>query len=305
MEYFIKVVGLPSTPEIKISEEEFTILRKSRQILSNALAIEEKYEMLISNYLTLEKQMLCLSSELMIRSNLDYREFFEETQAINLCMVNLLTSARLYVDQIRQNVENCMPGESEMQKKVKDCFSFEYDSNEEYRLMEALRNYVQHCGLPVHFISHHLSKQESQAGKFFEYRMDIFSSKSSLMQDHKFKRKVLDGFEEQIDLKSAVRSYIESLSYIQDFVRTQIKDSVINARNNIESQHKAYRVHYPYETSALAAIGKDVHGKTTLSTSLILDYDDIRVLLHKRNQELVNLKRRYVSNIPKTQERGT
>lgn len=51
MKYMLRKDVLAIVPEIEITEDEYTQLKQAHTILSNALEIEEKYEILISNYL--------------------------------------------------------------------------------------------------------------------------------------------------------------------------------------------------------------------------------------------------------------
>lgn len=68
-EYFLKIDALGSFPKINIDEIRFLKLKASREILSEALAIEEKYEIIISNYLDLEKESNNLSLNALVRNH--------------------------------------------------------------------------------------------------------------------------------------------------------------------------------------------------------------------------------------------
>ena len=110
-------------------------------------AVEEKYDVLISSYLDFEKQILNASASNMVRDYVGYYDFFEVRLGLNICMINLLTSVRMYVDQLGRHVSGCLPGGNDTESAVKALFSAEYDAHTEYRLMEALSNHVQHHGL--------------------------------------------------------------------------------------------------------------------------------------------------------------
>lgn len=113
------------------------------------MAIEEKYELIISNYLELEKDSLSISSSNMLRRSYNYSDFFDVRSTFNRRIVNLLTSTKLYLDQIYQHVKVC---NLDLANIIKQKTNKEYDSVFEYRFMEALRNHVQHHGLAVHLI---------------------------------------------------------------------------------------------------------------------------------------------------------
>ncbi len=77
VQFKLKMMTLGMHPQIEITEQEFENLRKSWEILKAALAIEEKYELVVSNFLDLEKDSLAVSAEYMIRRNRDYSNFFD------------------------------------------------------------------------------------------------------------------------------------------------------------------------------------------------------------------------------------
>ena len=129
MKYLLSKAVLDKVPEIEITVEEYNEFQKARNILSNALAIEEKYEIVIANYLSFEKQILDTTADYMLREHLDYSGFFEIRLGLNICLVNLLTAAKLYVDQLNQNVRECIPNVADAEEIVKDFFSKEYDEN--------------------------------------------------------------------------------------------------------------------------------------------------------------------------------
>jgi hypothetical protein len=145
---------MDKVPEIETTAEEYVAFENARNVLTNALAIEQKYEFVITNYLALEKEVLDTTVVTMVREPLDYPDVFEVQQRLNICLANLLTAARLYVDSLNHNVRECVPNVPDAEGTVRKFFSKEYDENKEYRFMEALRNYVQHRGLPIHWTQH-------------------------------------------------------------------------------------------------------------------------------------------------------
>lgn len=85
---------LAPTPEVEISAEEYSLLGAARGVLSSALAIEEKYEILIANSLALETHLLNVAATNAVRNTLTYSELFEIRSALNVHVVNLLTPIR-------------------------------------------------------------------------------------------------------------------------------------------------------------------------------------------------------------------
>lgn len=293
MRYFIglRVVG---TPEIEIEETLFRSCKESKVVLGSCLSIEEKYEILISNYLELENQILQIATSNMVRGRIDYSVFFDLRLVLNMRVVNLLTSARLYVDQLYTDVRKCLPNHRDPKVDVKALLSEQYDNNPQYRFMEALRNYTQHQGLAVHWTS--LPSRWTELGENgqLEYTLEFGTQREILSEDGNFKKQVLTEIPEQINLKLAVRSYIESMSNVHNSVRELISDSVLHARSVIDAAYDRYKCVYDGSLIGLS-IYKNDGLKNVEGVALVREWDDIRVQLQARNARLVNLNKRYAT----------
>ena len=295
MRYAIRRAVLDSRTEISITAEEFCSLRKARCVLTSALAVEEKYALLVSNYLDLEKKLLELAAAYAIAFDFSYQSFFDTRTSLNIRMVNLLTGARLYLDHIPQDVADCLSDASDEGKKVKSRCSQEYDGHLEYRFMEALRNHVQHRGMAVHGVSMPSRRVPCGGEDLLEYSISIHAHRATFEQDLKFKRSALTELPDHVDLLAAARRYVESLSSINEFVRGRIAEPVREARETIERARSRFS-----ECTSESLIGLEAaefDGQRRLSSiALLLDWDDVRVDLQKRNRQLVNLVQRMISS---------
>ena len=72
--------------------------------LRNALSIEEKYEILLSNFIEFEQTALTQVLSNAVRDLDTYDKFFENRVALNARLVNFLSAARLYLDQLPQHM---------------------------------------------------------------------------------------------------------------------------------------------------------------------------------------------------------
>lgn len=294
MRHIIRKAVLAPVPELEISAEEFSALQMARRVLSSAFSIEEKYEILVANFLALETQLLGIAATNVVRNALSYSEFFETRSALNVRMVNLLTAARLYLDQLPQDIADCLPSNDTAPSLVKAKCSQEYDQHFEYRFMEALRNHAQHRGIPVHFVSQSAHWTSFDEDGRMEFTVDIVAQRRYLEEDEKFKKLILDEASDDVDLTAACRRYIESLSAINQFARDLIAESAKSARETIEGAHKRYSELYSESLVGLTASGIE-DGREISSVPLFLDWDDVRLELQKRNSQIVNLRKRYVT----------
>jgi len=171
VKYVLRKADLSDELEIEISKESYAAYKESRTILSNCLAIEENYEVLILTYLDLERQIFDATASHMVRGFIDPLDAFDVRLALNIRLMSLLTSAQLYTDQFCHQVRECVPRLSDAETLAKSFLSKEYDENPEYRFMEEFRNHVQHCDLPIHWISSGMRWTDLSEDGLLEYSM--------------------------------------------------------------------------------------------------------------------------------------
>lgn len=301
MKYFLILPVLGDTPEIEISKTDYLVCREAKKVLFGCLAIEKKYEILLSNYLELEQEILHVTATHMVRgiprSPHDFRLMMDLDfkLMIDLRLVNLLTSTRLYLDHLSGHVRDCLPRQSDVEKDVKAFCAAEYDRNWKYRFMEALRNHVQHRGLAVHEVSLSEGYTVLEGERLIKHSLDFRTLKSELAMDGNFKRAVLDEIPQKVHLKLATRSYVESLSKVHSEVRNLIRGSVEQARQTVEDAFCQYKEVYGNDVEWLEVQKRD--GERVIEKdSLLLWGDEIRRKLQERNSRLSQLQIRFASN---------
>jgi hypothetical protein len=296
MKYILKAYTADESPEIDIDREYYESIKRAKSTLSNGLVIEEKYEILISNYLDFETELLSQAAQQMIRRRLDIDDFHYARIEINRKLVNLLATARMYRDQVPHQCGILVSG-TNIKDQVVKLFSEEYDKNLEYRFMEALRNHAQHRGLPVHSTPFRSFRDDSGEESKFIYSMDVASQKTYLEKEGRFKKKVLEEIPDKVDLKHAARIYIEGISRVHASIRGMVDEPIGKARSLIECALRSYGKAYQGEVRVLYALCLDDNDDMNLleEVPLLLDWDDIRLKLVKLNPELINLRKRHVS----------
>lgn len=293
MEYFLRLTH-EVCPTLTIDSQRFSLLKASRDILGEVLELEEEYEMMISNYIDLEKESLNTSISYMLRPHLAYVDAFDARLALNRRLMNLLTSVRLYADRLTAHCCACLPEDSGIKERVELLRSTEYEKNFDYRFMEALRNYIQHRGTAVHQVMFGGRGITLDTDRLLEFSSKFSADKKVIASDGHFKKQVLDEMPDKVDLVSASRGYIEALSSIHNNVRQMISKSVNEARSLIQIAIDDYRAVYKEEPWGLSAYVFD--GKIKIDEiPIFLNRDDIRVHLQKRNIQLVNLKNSFVT----------
>jgi len=298
MEFKLKLDTLDAHPIIDINDAKFCKLLECKGVLSAALAIEEKYELLLSNYLELEKQALNTTVERMLYNSHDYSDSFDNRIAFNQRIVNLLTSTKLYIDQIQQHVRNCIPTDITIADSVKQLFSTEYDEVFEYRFMEAMRNYVQHRGLAVHLIRYNSKWTSIEEHGQMECTVKLFAQKNEVENDKAFKKAVTKEMPQEVDLIFASRRYVESISKAHVLIRKMINQPVMDAREILSQEINDYKKMNNGNALGLTAYSicnQDNSNDVVKKFGIFLDWDDVRIKLTQKNSGLVNLHKRYVS----------
>lgn len=296
--FFLKQMIMETTVALRISKSEFDKLKASKEALKSAKAIEEKYDLLMSNFLELEKEILKQLAKQMILSLDSYKDFYELQSVIDRRVVNLLTSTKLYYDQIEKHVRTCMGGNIDFGKQAKNYFCAEYDNCFEYRFMEALRNHVQHYGLAVHSVSLPSKWIGEDENRQFVHQILIYATKAELSHNTDFKKSVFTEMPEKVELIKAIRIYIGCLSNVHERIRKLIKTNVSLSRANIEDVIHRYRENNSGDSIGLSAYTVEVNdpaAKPTEQVALLLDWDDVRLSLINKNRACQNISRWYVS----------
>ena len=282
-------------PKLEINEYEFKELRLARQTLIDAFSLEEKWEIVIFNYQELERELLVCATEHAVREVRGYKDMFMLNAPLTPRVVNLLTATRLYIDQVPQHLsKNAL---DPIRIAYKSECSRHYDESFDFRFMEALRNYVQHKGIPVHMVSHggewvNFSPEKRK----LEFSTVIKSQKKYFAEDSNFKKSVLKEMPDSVNIIECARSYIERLSKIHDFVRTKKEKFANNARLLIEESHKKYLALSETSVMALEAISVNENEEINERVPLLLNWDDVRLSLVKRNPVLNSLAASYVTS---------
>ena len=216
---------------VVISSKNFESVKLAKEHLLNALFIEEKLNLVLENYAELEKELLKLTVDSILFPNNKWSASADERNIINRRIINLLSTCRLYTDQVRQNIRLIYGKGSDQYTKFKKALSQEYDSNFSYRLMEALRNYVQHRDLPVHILRKHNSIVKREPLFVRKNVIQVYAKVDYLRADSNFKKSILseiEGFEdsESLELIIRIREYLSSLGKIHEKVRKLIKPDI-------------------------------------------------------------------------------
>ena len=210
-----------------------------------AEAFEQKLDMVLENYATLERFILDLALRNAVFGGDSLSRLTDSRHHVNRHLTNLLSSARLYLDQTAHAISLRFGKESQIYATFQQERKEQYDSSLSYRLMEALRNYVQHRGLPAHAISFSGSRVELPDGSTRNrHTVDYALSPSQIRADGGFKSRVLTELESVCDEKGLVelmphvREYISRLAVVHKSAQMRMPSHVGRADACLEELFK-------------------------------------------------------------------
>ncbi len=285
---------LESTPEIPITEEQFHTARKSRTALNAAFALEETYDLLLSNFLELEQDALCAAASSVVRNINSYEDLFEVRSNSNRRVVNLLSAARLYLDHAPQHLADCASDVEASRKLFKQATAEQYDAQFSYRFMEALRNHVQHSGLAVHVVRHASRWTGVEPANVLETRLELVTEKKFLQEDSQFHKKTLAEMPDSVEIIQASREYLQGLGQVHTQVRAILDQVVPDARRTLQQLIDTYASQNNDSTLGLSVMQIDGKERKPL-LPILLNWDDVRLKLRTRNGSLGNLGRRFAT----------
>ncbi|MFG0528972.1 hypothetical protein ACF8FB_01285 [Pseudomonas sp. yb_2] len=297
-DYFLKVAALGQFPILKITEGEYSQIASSRQTLSAALNMEESYDLAIGNFLDLEKELLLLTAEKVVDHRFDYQRAYELTSTLNRRTVNFILSGKNYTELIASKASKCLGSNQQIEETVKLLTNKEYEASLDYRLMEALRNHVSHSGVAIHKVTNpdRWILDDQKQAKNLVFNIGIYALKSRLAENSKFKKNVLDELPNDIDIKKAVRSYMGAISNIHEEVRKLTKPTIDQARATVELYLAKYAEQNDGKASVVGAYSSALHASGQKPIMLLLEWDDVRIELEKKNHSITNIGKRYVSS---------
>lgn len=297
-EYYLRQPFLGNIPSLELSESDFNEIVKSRAILSSALTIEEKYDLVLGNFIDFERELILLTMEGMIDVSFDYGRAYNIISVLNRRVANFVTLGKNYTELISSMASKCTEDKDVVAGKVTLLTRQLYDASFEYRFAEALRNHVAHSADAVHSVSSPSKwlMGDGNKAETLVFNLEVFSVKERLSMNSSFKKLVLNECEDKIDLKKVIRKYMGSISELQEEVRGLIKDSVNQARHLIQGFTDRYGGINDGETFGLAAYSaKDIEAASK-PLSISLEWDNVRIKLEEKNQPISNMDRRCISS---------
>ncbi|NGY82219.1 hypothetical protein F6Y03_10935 [Bacillus megaterium] len=137
--------------ELKV--EEYTAYNTIRKKLIQFQQDQQLYTMINWNYQDIYRKMDYYLAEYSQNPSMNWIKMDIMLLDINRHLLNFLSACRTFLDHNQTRLNKEFGTESEQIKRFKVACSEEYDNYFSYRFFYKLRNYAQHCGMPVGNVS--------------------------------------------------------------------------------------------------------------------------------------------------------
>jgi hypothetical protein len=299
--YGITLCTLGPRPFLAISSDDFAAVRAAQHNLLLMLSIEEKFDALLQNYAEYERELLSLALEHTVFRGLEWSTMIGDLHTVNRRLANVLTMARVYVDHTKQDLNTIYGMRNEITEKLTQAFRASYNESLGYRVMEALRNHIQHRAFPISEIQYPSEWQGDIGGPQARLRSRVVPrlDMQGLRENSDFKRPVLQELEQAPnglhDITSFLREYIEHLGRVHEGLRSMCRE-VDNWRQTITETIARYRDFAGDDAIGIVAVAEDDAGACQERVTIFAEPIRRLECLRAKNGLLINLSRRYISN---------
>ena len=299
MRHGITRAVLEGAPFLPISPEEFQAVKAAHRNLLVLLGIEEKFAALLENYAEYEGELLSLAFRHTLYQSWEWSTLIGDLQAVNRRLANVLTMARAYIDSIGHDLNEVYGPGNEITDEILQAFRSAYDSSLGYRVMEALRNHIQHRGFPIGSISYP-SEWQSEGDverARLRSRAAVTLDLPGLQESPKFKRAVLKELEAvrtPCDATGFLREYLEELSAVHEQLRNRCAETQA-WKETVSDCIQRYRQCSGGVVLGMVAVAEE-EGRWVDKVAVFEQPVQRLEELRRRNAVLVNLSLRYISS---------
>ena len=281
---------------MSISKERYNELVHAREVLSEALTFEQRYDLLLGNFISMELALTKICLRAKVEPQYRYADLAENLETTNRHVVNLLTSMRGYADQVLQDFK-CLELERPFKAVAREELGKVFDRSPDYRFMCSLRNHVQHKATAIHGFEG--SDDKSGDANGWVESVKFYANKATLRADKIFKIRVLDEQPDKIDVRRLARRSMQEIGVAHLALRKVSVEHVTRARTAFETAIRDYK-----EAGAESIVGLGARrvGDADSDIPVLLDWDDVRLQLVYKNGSPPRLWPRGTHSEPHTDE---
>jgi hypothetical protein len=150
--------------------------------------------------------------------------------------------------------------------------------------MEALRNHVQHFGLPIQSTA---ARSGDDNDSSWAETVGFYCYTKFLAENKKFKKGVLHGLDERIEMRLAVREYVPALSRVHCHLRREVDACVSAARQTFVDAIADFESINDGKAVGLTATHVSEQGTLEQQVPVLLEWDNARQALARKNRRSI------------------
>lgn len=231
VEFFVEARTNDTSREARIPEALYLEARRCHRAIKAYVVIETQFDMLMDNYVELETETLshALKSGVFLRRS--ESEIRHQNSLVERRLLNFLATCQQYLDHTKSELARAKLGKKDEYLTFEENVSLEHKSNRDFRIVRALRNYVQHEGLAAGLrISYR--RDDSQPDRKLVAVCSIpmlnptvlIRDKNLTGDDREYLASATDG----LDIRPLVRGFMESIGRIHLALRASRKPNLDN-----------------------------------------------------------------------------
>jgi hypothetical protein len=254
---------------LPISEERYQQLRDALNGLEKTYAFEDKLAMLVENYVEYELALLTVSAQDTVGLHRTIDDFLQKKRGINRHLSNLLAMGRQYRDQNKKHIEPLLEGTG---TSFTASIATSKKNNLAHRVVEALRNYVQHYDLGVHVLTIGGAWIDDNHGQVRRHYTSATLDLDHLERDGEFDKDLIRELRNEPsvpDITLLIRQYISEIAAVHKKVRVALESKADGWRLAIQSALDDYKSVAP----STNLIGVCVFREDSGSFARMLDVD--------------------------------
>jgi hypothetical protein len=293
--YSLRTFVIGSSGKVELTEHGFDDLRSAHRALGLLSELTENYSSVVESYRALEMTKFEVELNRLLYSRPAYEESLDTGVTLNAPISGYLATGRSFHDAADRLLSELMS--SEAYDGFKKFRSAIYDTTPGYRFIEALRNHTQHRGSPLHMLTNHEFMEDPKDFKNTPIvtAISLSTLKEILLNDPKFKKDVLDGMPDRVDLIQSIRVHMEGLWKIYDYFSNALSDTAEHNRVIIANAIKRFVEQTKESPIGLYACVEMADGEIAEKVPVFLDWEKARQAAHQKLRTLVNLPRRYIT----------
>lgn len=207
-----------------ISQEEHAALLEAVVGLKALVVIEERFNLLLGNYFDFERALLTIGLERAVFQSTDLNLFRDIYYEVNRVILNVSAAGRLYLDHVPHQLRLLPQAVSGAQSVFDAAKMTQYRERLGYRVLEALRNYIQHREFPAHIVTPGSRRDPHATRHRVLYYVMPHLLVSRLREDGKFKAAVLAELAalgpNEVPLTPLIREFIVGIGHVHSAVRS-------------------------------------------------------------------------------------